>query len=80
MTKIKVIDLDELYNFVVDNFTIWNHLLLEKNIWISYILKYKFYIVQSNSDGEMTKIKMVDLNEFYNFVFDSFFIWVHLVS
>ncbi len=36
-TKVKVIDLDELYNFIVDNFFIWNH-LLPKKIWISYIL------------------------------------------
>ena len=64
VTKTKVVDLDELYNFVVDDFSIWNHLLLQNIIWISYILKFKFYIVQSNSDGEMTKRKMVDLNEF----------------
>ena len=79
MTNIKVADLDKLYNFVVDNFFIWNHLLCKKIIWISYIIKFKFYIVQSNSDGEMTKRKLVDLNEFYNFVFGNVFIWVHLV-
>ena len=30
ITKIKVIDLDKLYNFIFDNFSIWNHLLPEK--------------------------------------------------
>jgi hypothetical protein len=29
MTKIKVVDLDELYNFVVDNFFNRNHLLFQ---------------------------------------------------
>ena len=28
---------------------------------------------QSNSDGEITKIKYEDLNKLYNFVFDNFF-------
>jgi hypothetical protein len=67
MTKTKVVHLDALYNFVVDNFSIWNHLLPEKSIWISHILKFKFYIVQSNLDREMTKTKVVDLDELYNF-------------
>ena len=30
MTKIKVIDIDELYNFVVDDFFSWNYLVFEK--------------------------------------------------
>ncbi len=30
MTKTKVEDIDNLYNFVVDNFSIWNHLQPEK--------------------------------------------------
>jgi hypothetical protein len=34
MTKIKVVNLDKLYNFVVDNFSIWNHLLPEKLFWL----------------------------------------------
>ena len=32
------------------------------------------------SNKEMTKIKVVDLDEFYNFVVDDFFIWNHLLS
>jgi hypothetical protein len=31
ITKIKFVDLDEFYNFVVDNFFIWNHLLSENS-------------------------------------------------
>ncbi len=30
MIRTKVIDLDKLYNFVLDNFFIWNHFLSEK--------------------------------------------------
>ena len=33
--KIKVVDFKKLYNFVVDNFFIWNHLFKENYIWIS---------------------------------------------
>jgi hypothetical protein len=30
------------------------------------------------SNGETTKIKIVDLEKLYNFVVDNFFIWIHL--
>jgi len=30
MTKIKVVDLEKLHNFVIDNFLIWNH-FVKKN-------------------------------------------------
>jgi hypothetical protein len=36
-TEIEVIDVEELYNFVVDNFLIWNHLSTENYVWISHI-------------------------------------------
>jgi len=36
------------------------------------ILKFEFQIIQTKSDGEMTKTKFIDLNEFYNFVVDDF--------
>jgi hypothetical protein len=42
MTKIKVIDIDELYNFIVDDFFSWNHLVLENIVWSCYNLKFKF--------------------------------------
>ena len=29
MSKIKFVDLEKLYNFVVDNFFIWSHLVKE---------------------------------------------------
>jgi hypothetical protein len=79
MTKIKIIGIDELYNFVVDDLFIWDHLVFENVVWICHNLKFKFYIGQSNLDREITKIKLVDLNKLYNFVFDNFFTYVHLV-
>ena len=44
-------------------------ILLSQNlVQRSSIMKFEFLIVRTKSDGEMTKIKLVDLNEFYNFV------------
>ena len=80
ITKTKVVDLDEFYNFVVDDFFIWNHWLLKNSVGSSHIFKFKFWIVQIKLDGEMIKINVVDLDDLYNFVFDNFFIWNHLVS
>ena len=42
-TKIKVVDLEKLWNFVVDNFLIWNHLVKENYVWISKNLKFEFF-------------------------------------
>jgi hypothetical protein len=39
-TKIKVVDLKNLRNFVVDNCFIGNHLVKENYIWISKNLKF----------------------------------------
>jgi len=51
------------HNFFVDNFSIWNHLLFQNFIWSSYILKFKFWIVHTISKEEITKTKVVDLDE-----------------
>jgi hypothetical protein len=37
-----------------------------------------FWIVQTTLDEKMTKIKVVDLDEIYNFVVDNYFIRNHL--
>jgi hypothetical protein len=42
-TKIKVVDLEKLWNFVVDNFLIWNHLINENYVWIFKNLKFEFF-------------------------------------
>ena len=41
MTKIKVIDLNELYNFVVDDFFSLNHLVFE-----NVVLKLSYFQIQ----------------------------------
>ena len=66
-SKIKVVDLVEIYNFYVDDFFIWHHLVFENLVWISHFLKFKFWIVQIKSHEKFYKIKVVDLDEFYNF-------------
>jgi len=74
MTKTKVIDLDKFYNFVVVDFFGWSHLMSQDSVRSFHISKFKFWIVQPKSNGEMTKTKGVDINELYNFVVDDFFI------
>jgi hypothetical protein len=41
-TKIKVVDLEKLHNFRVDNFFIWNLFVKENYVWISKIWKLNF--------------------------------------
>jgi hypothetical protein len=41
-TKMKVVDLEKLCNFVVENFFIWIHLFKENYVWISRILNLNF--------------------------------------
>ena len=41
-TKTKVGDLDENYNFVVDDFFIWNHLMSQQYDWSFDNLKFEF--------------------------------------
>jgi hypothetical protein len=80
MTKIKVLDLDDLYKFYVHDFFSWNHLLFENIVSSCYFLKFKFWIDKKNPHENMTKIKVVDPEKLYNFVVDNFFIWIHLGS
>lgn len=80
MTKFKVVDLDDFCNFIVCDFFSWNHLLSKKFIRSSHILKFKFWIVRTKSHGKMSKIKVVDLDDLYNFVGSDFSIWNHFLS
>jgi hypothetical protein len=68
----KVVDLYRFYNFVVDDFFSWNDLVSQNVVWSSQTLKFKFQIVQTEPDGEMTKTKVVDFIGFYNFIVDDF--------
>jgi hypothetical protein len=60
MTKIKVLDLDELYNIYIHDFSSWNHLL--------------FATFQTKSHEKMIKIKVINLDEFYNFYVYNIFV------
>ena len=67
--KTKVVDLEELYNFIVNNFFILNHLFKENYVWISHILNSKF----SNDLECRNDKKIVDLEKLYNFVVQNIF-------
>jgi hypothetical protein len=43
MTKIKVIDLEKLYNSVVEHFLIWINFASEKYVWILKNLKFEIF-------------------------------------
>ena len=79
MTKIKIVDIDELCNFYVHDFFIWNYLAPQNFVRSSNILKFKIQIVETKSYEKMTKIKVVDLDALYNFVSDIFSICNHLL-
>ncbi len=55
MTQIKVIDLDDLYNFDVDDFFSWNHLLFENVVWSCYNLKFKFKLLKQSHIAKWPK-------------------------
>ena len=59
-TKTKVIDLDENYNFVVDDFFIWNYLMSQQYGWKFW--GFEIQICQTIWDGKTTDIKVVDLD------------------
>ena len=42
MTKIKVVDLEKLHNFIVENFFIWNYFVKKNYVWISKIWNLNF--------------------------------------
>ncbi len=79
MTKIKVIDIHELYNFLVDDFFSWNHLVFKNFVWNSHNLKFKFKLLKQSHIAKWPKTKVVDIDDLDNFVVDNFFIWNHLL-
>jgi hypothetical protein len=80
MTKIKVLDLDELYNFYIYDFSGWNHLLFENVVWSCHFIKFKIWTFQIKSNEKMTKMKVVNLDEFYNFYVYNIFILGHFLT
>ena len=66
--------------FIFMTFFIWNYIILQKFVQSFDILKFKIQTVQTKSVEKMTNMKVVDLDELHNFVFDIFCIWNHLLS
>jgi hypothetical protein len=58
---IKVVDLQKIHNFVVDEFFIWNHLWFQNSIWSSYILKFKFFEMSKQTQMEKQPKLILDL-------------------
>ena len=56
MIKIKVVDLDELYNFYVHDFFNWNNLMFQNNVWSYHFLKFKIEIDKTQWHEKMDKI------------------------
>jgi hypothetical protein len=71
MIKIKVVDIEKLHNFVVDNFS-------SEDIFSGKTMfefpEFKIWILKMNSNGETTKIKVVDLKKLHNFGVDNLLI------
>ena len=82
--KIKVIDSEEfnnfyVHNFYVHNFYCWNHLRFQNLVWSCHLVKFKISTVQIWSNENIIKIKVVYIDELYNFGIHEFFIWNHLL-
>ena len=80
MTKIKVVDINELNNFGIYHFLCWNHFGSQILVWTCYFLKFQIWKVQILSNYKMTKIKVVYLHDLYNFDAYQIFILDHLMS
>ena len=59
MTKIKVVDLDEFYNFYIVDFFSWDHLVFQNLVSSCSFLKFKIWIVQTKSHEKMNKLIVV---------------------
>jgi hypothetical protein len=79
MTLIKVKDIDELRNFHVHEFFIWNNKVSKKFVRSSNIFKFKIQTIKTKSYDKSPKIKMVDLTALHNFVSNIFYIWWKLL-
>jgi hypothetical protein len=58
-TKTKVVDLEKLFNFIADNFFIWNYISQENYVWIFSQLKFKFFMRPCMEKPQ--KMKVVNL-------------------
>jgi hypothetical protein len=61
ITKIKVVDLEKLHNFIVDN--LWFEIILLRKIMLLFI-KFEIWIFKASSNREMITTKVVDLKSY----------------
>jgi hypothetical protein len=73
MIKTKVVHIDELYNFLVDDFFHLKSVLVPKLFWMFSYCEIQILIRQTNSYRERTNTKVLDLDESYNLLVDDFF-------
>ena len=87
--NIKAVELIKIYNFYFDYFFIqqsgskhcsqMTYLLYSFHKLCERFMNLSTMCTTTLSDEEMIKIKVVDLDELYNFVDDDFFSWNHLL-
>ena len=80
MTKIKVVDINELNNFVIHHFLCWNQFGSQILVRTYRFSKFQIWKVQILSNDKMTKIKVVYINEWNNFGIHHFLCWNQFVS
>jgi hypothetical protein len=56
MIKIKVVDLDEFYNFCVHDALSYNRLVFQNDVWSCHFLKFKIQIDKTQSHEKIDKI------------------------
>jgi hypothetical protein len=72
MTKIKVVDLDEYYNFYFHYFFSSNNLVSQKCCLKLSFLEIQIFNCSNKVTWKMTKIKVIDLDKLYNFYVHDF--------
>ena len=75
MPRIKVIELNQIYNIIIENIFISQNLHVIK--W-DIFWKMKFWILQTTSDEDIFYVKVIKHDEIYNYLVDNIFIWSHL--
>jgi hypothetical protein len=76
MTKTKDVDLEEQYNFIVDNLFIWNHLSEKNSVWISHILKFKIFKRLQMEKRPKSKLQCLMSTTFWLKSFFNLNLWV----
>ena len=73
-------DQNKSFKFDIHEFFIWNHLLFQNIVSSWNCLNFKIWIVQTKSHDKMAKIKVVHIDELYNFYVYNIFILFNLKS